>query len=929
MAQKPPLDLEEALLVLEQHAPPLAKALALRPELAKGLFQADALDQPLAEADLARLLARPQEGPESEEALMSRLRRAKEAVFVHLALRDLWGLASLDEVFLTLSGLARLALAEALAGGLDLLLARRGLEPWPDDRPLPFCVLGLGKLGGLELNYSSDVDLIYLQQPALWPHQARVDAAEFAAALGALISRALGQATAEGLVFRVDLDLRPAGKDGPMVPSLDMARHHYLYRAAEWERLALIKLRPLAGNLDLGRELIEETRPFVFRRHLDYTALDELKALKARFSTRPRSRTQSGQDLKLDRGGIRQLEFFVQTLQLIFGGRKPKLRPPGTLAALAALAGEEIISRPDTSELGAAYVFLRRAEHRLQLHGLRQTQSLPAGKEALDRLGRAMGYGEPTPGRDFLDDLASHTEAVSRRFESLLQEPGPVKDSRPLARLLEVMEREDREASLDLLATLGFLEPERALESIGKLTADSFLPHSLARQRQLLARVLPAMLHQVLASAEPDAALFRLEAFLARMGPKTGLFLLLLENPPVLEMLVGLLASSAFLARVLTAHPGILDGLIDPRSLRVKDREELARELDQALAAAGDVEDKAGLIRRFKAEETVRIAVTDLTEELGLERVSDQLSDLAEVVLGQTLELAREILAPRYPEQAAGQGLEFVVIALGKLGGRELAYHADLDVIFLYRNLDPAPGAAPRAGEYAAKLAQRVISLLSVSMIEGPGYQIDARLRPSGRYGPLVASLDSFAKYHAASPVWERLVLLKARLVAGSEKLGREVLAAVDRAVFERELPDGWAGELRELRERMARERGAASGFDLKLARGGLVDVEFATQALQIKHGRELNRLRTPHTLRALKALEEAGLLDRTDQAALFDGYRYLRRLDHRLRLLFDRRGDGVSYGEEEIRKAGRRPEELAGIMAGVARAYETVMEGL
>ncbi len=927
MTHNAAISLEHALADLQDFSPPLASALANREDIRRWFFERGGLESPLDRRAVAELIDLPDGACPDEATLQAALRRAKEAAFVKLALRDLWNLADLNEIVAGLSLLAESALKSAVECGLAFLLDKKGLPPWPDDRPLPFCVLGMGKLGAGELNYSSDVDLIYLYEPALWPHEKSLSAAEMAAGLGAFIGRALSQPTADGIVFRVDLDLRPAGKDGPMAATLDAARYHYLYRAAEWERLALIKMRPLAGNLELGREILEETRPFVFRRYLDYTALDELKELKARIARRPRSVTQKGFDLKLDKGGIRQLEFFVQTLQLIFAGRKPSLRRAATLDALAALAEADIITDKDRGELTKAYVFLRRAEHRLQLFGLRQTQVLPTAREGLDRLGRAMGYGGPTAGRDFSDDLARHTERVAAHFDSLLTGPPARQDSRPLAQVLTALEDGDEEHCLDLLAMAGFVEPKRALNSIRKLTDDAFLPHSMSRQKKLLAEVVPATLDRVLRSSDPDAALTRLEDLLARIGPKTGLYLLLLENPPVLDLLVRLLSTSAYLARVLVGHPGLLDGLIGQTAAGPKGLAELESELDELLAATDDDETKVDLIRRFKAEETLRIAVADLTGDLILERISDQLSDLAEVVLSRTLALASEILNRRYPDTSK-RPPRFAVLALGKLGGRELAYHSDLDVLFLHQ---PRPGGldGPEASEYAARLAQRIISLLSMPMAEGPGYELDARLRPSGRQGPLVVSLEAFAAYHQSSDVWERLALTKARFVAGDEDLGREAMAAVAEAVFDRPLPDGWAAELMALRRRMGKERGAAEGWDLKFGPGGLIDVEFAAEALQLAAGRNDRALRTPHTLKGLKAQHLAGLIDDETFGALYNGYRRLRRLDHRLRLIYDRSGDRVGYTDQEMVRAGADLGELADIRRRVAEAYAKVMEGL
>ncbi len=927
----PPLDSlspERALALLEEYSPPLAKALAAGEWIKEDLFDRRKLFSSPDPKDVESLLESPS-GPLNEEGLMLHLRRVKERVFVHLSLRDLCGAAELGEVTAALTNLAELALQKALETGLETILKRRGLPPWPGEAPPFFCVLGMGKLGGRELNYSSDIDLVYLHDPELWPFPDRPQAAETAAALGAFLGRVMARPTDRGLVFRVDLDLRPAGKDGPLVPTFEAARRHYIYRAADWERLALIKARPVAGNLGMGAELLAETQPFVYRRHLDYTALEELRRLKKKISSRPRTAFRSGFNLKLDRGGIRQIEFFVQTLQLIYGGRAPQVRSGSTLEGLSLLVEQGLLDGSDLEELEKAYTFFRRAEHRLQFHSLRQTQVLPQGRGDLARLARSMGYPRGEASERFLEELKGHREAVSARFESLLRAEEEEAEEKPLAGLIDALDQGLEDEILDVLATAGFRDPARAGSIIAGLRADSFLSSSLESQKSLLRKVLPAILEGVLRSADPDTALVRLEHFLSRIGPKTGLFLLLLKNPATLELLVRLMSSSAYLARVLTAHPGILDGLIDHRSQTVKDLEELKAELRELTGAVADEEERVGLIRRFKAEETVRIAVQDLTEGLTLERIADQLSDLAEAVLSAALDRAGESLARRYGRDYLEGRPRFAVLGLGKLGGKELAYHSDLDVLFIFQAREGREGERFTPAEYAIKLAQRAISLLSVPLAEGPGYELDARLRPAGRQGPLCVSLESFKEYHRRSQVWEKLARLKARAVSGHPGLCRELEEAVQEAVFQRELPLDWAGEIKRLRLRMFQERAASSGLDLKMGRGGLVDVEFAAQALQLIHGRDHPGLRTPHILKGLSALKAAGLIGERTHRDLFEGYRFLRQLDRRLRLIHDRGGDGVGYSDRDIKRAGGDPEAAREVSLRVARAYDRIMEAL
>lgn len=922
---------EKAKTLLAEHSPPLAPALERRPELLTDLFDRDLVMQPVRRQELAGLFepSGAETGPESEDDFLRRIRLAKEAAFVRLALRDLADLADLTEITAGLADLADLALTQALDRGLPRLLERRKLPPWPQGEPLFFTVLALGKHGGRELNYSSDIDLIYLHEPDLWPFPEALSAQEAAGELAGYVSRSLSKVTVDGLVFRVDLELRPLGRDGPAAPTATMALNHYLYRAAEWERLALLKVRPAAGNLELGGRFHDDTRPFVFRRHLDYTAIEELRELKDKIAGRKRTALRRGFNLKLDNGGIRQCEFFVQTLQLIFGGRRPDLRQANTLAALKALRAAELITDQDRTELTQSYTFLRQAEHRLQLHGLHQTQVLPTDRAALDRLGRSMGSGQANPGQAFLEDLEVYTDRVRTRFEALLG-GGRATDGRELNRLTEVLSADEGQA-LEILKKNGFQDPKRALNGLKALTADDFLPQVLSRQRRLLAQVIPALLDRILVSPDPDSALTRLERFLAVIGPKTGLFMMLRENPAVLDLLVKVMASSAYLSRVLINHPGLLDGLIDPRSIQIKDRARLAGELTALLAAGTDEEDRIGLIRRFKAEETVRIAVRDLAGDFDQARVSDQLSDLAEAVLTETVAQARTSLERRFTAATDGP-LEFAVFVLGKLGGRELSYHSDLDVLFLYRGRE-ADRALVKGelgpAEFVVRWAQRIITQMSAVLPEGPGYEIDARLRPGGGKGPLVVSLEKFREYHRRSDVWERMALVKARPVCGSESFLEEAGRAIEEAVYGRDLPADWVDGMVDLQARMTAERGATRGRDLKFSPGGLVDVEFTCQMLQLRRGRGEASVRLPGTLAALAALNRIGALDQDDHHVLAAAYDLLRTMDHRLRLIYDRHGDKTGYRDRDLEEAGFDPAEYRSVVRAAAETCTRIKRGL
>ncbi|MEW6267467.1 MAG: bifunctional [glutamate--ammonia ligase]-adenylyl-L-tyrosine phosphorylase/[glutamate--ammonia-ligase] adenylyltransferase [Thermodesulfobacteriota bacterium] len=939
LLDRPPAD--EALSALTSCSPALTQALSGRPGLVRRLFLEKGFERPSDPQGAATRLKKRAGRARNLTDLQAALREFRLEEISRLAVRDLTGRADLSEVMATLSALADACLGLSLETAVRLTSDRYDC-PARDlgFRPL---IMGLGKLGGRELNYSSDVDLVYLYQtcPAGPRAPFRETAAQF---LFTQVSRAISELTEDGLVFRVDLDLRPGGKDGAQAQSLEAARNHYLILGQPWERLAWLKARPVAGDIEAGRIFLNDLAPFIFRRHLDYTTLEELKDLKTRFTREKKARmgriagygrpAEPVVDVKLSPGGIREAEFFVQALILTFGGRLPHLRQPATLAALTALARENLITGQDADDLTKAYVFLRTVEHRLQLRELTQTQTLPRRDETRRSLAVSLGY-ETDPWPRFMADLAGHMSQVTRRFELLLTETtekpkvAAGRETRPpdwAQRLLERLEDEDE--ARGILTRAGFKRPEAALAACRNIKEERYLPGRLARYSAHLERLLPAMLAEMAAGPDPDRGLLHLERFLTSIGPKAGFLVLLEENPHLINLLSVLFGHSDYLADILIKHPAILDSLIDRRSAApFKDKPVLAEELELMLGQEEDPETCLTIIRRFKNDETLRVGLYDLLDRLSWPEIQNQLTDLAEVVMGRTMRLAYRTLFRRDGEP---EGL--AVMGLGRLGGRELSYGSDLDLIFI---LDDRVGTGLDL-EQAVRLAQRFISYLSLPLEAGPGYEIDSRLRPSGMWGPLVVTLDSFAAYHRTSQLWEKQALLKIRQVLGPPALGASVGKLTDRTVYGGEIPADAAEQIHGLRLRMTKERAKVKPgwLSLKFSPGGLVDAEFLTQYLQLVHGRRhRGGIRAANTRAALTALVRRGLgpAGLTEAAGAHD---LISRLASRLGLIYGRHGDRAAYTPEEIAAAGGAApgadpySTLVAAMSAIKAAYNEVFGG-
>jgi glutamate-ammonia-ligase adenylyltransferase len=850
----------------------------------------------------------------TEEEIKKGLRRLKFREVARIAARDLARLSPLSEVMADLTALASAALAGAVRFARRQLSGRYGAPMIEtvggDRRECGFVVLGMGKLGGHELNFSSDIDLIYLYETEQGitegaPGEEPVTLHQYFVRLCEMITRILSEVTEDGFVFRVDLRLRPDGTKGELANSLRSAEIYYESWGQTWERGAMIKARPVAGDVWVGEGFLRTITPFVYRKYLDFTSLEEVKEMKDRIDLASARARKHERDLKLGAGGIREIEFFAQAHQLIYGGKNPDLRRRGTVETIRALVGGGIVSQKECGTLEEAYGFLRSLEHRIQVYQDRQTHAVPQKEGDLLRLARAMGVPD---GPELTEEIDRHTGNVREIYDSLFraapEEAGPQISPDVLAVLYPESEEEDIG---DRLSALGFSDLEAARRNVAMLKDGPPFTRMPARARRYLGKIAPMILDQVVRSPAPDMALHHMERFLSAVGARTMFYALLFENRKVIDVLVRLFGSSRFLSGYLLRHPELLDTFLrKDLSHLVKTKSDLRRELGETLAACADFEQEMDELRRYKNMETLRIGMNDLAGNLSLEEGMFQLSALAEVLLSCALVLARRETGRRFGvPMVMGEGgqsveAEFCVLGMGKLGAEELSYHSDLDIIFLYSGAgetvlmeggDPAEFRKVENHEYFAKVAQRLISILTTMTREGYVYHLDTRLRPSGSAGPLVSSLTAFERYHEQSAkLWERQALLKCRFVAGDRDFGKRVEETVSRFIFDRPLPTDTPAEIHRLRKRMETELGKESRdrLNLKVGRGGIVDVEFAVQYLQLVHGPGTRSLRARPTLKSLYELYREKILSGEDFRVMDEGYRFLRAMEVSLRLSHD-----------------------------------------
>ncbi|HEY2986697.1 MAG TPA: bifunctional [glutamate--ammonia ligase]-adenylyl-L-tyrosine phosphorylase/[glutamate--ammonia-ligase] adenylyltransferase [Candidatus Binatia bacterium] len=828
------------------------------------------------------------------------LRRHKQIEFLRIGARDLAPAHDLEETVRELTALAEGALEIAYRFSRAAVEKDYGALRLPDQsRQQRFVILGMGKLGGAELNFSSDIDIIYLYEDDDGESQGgvkdRATPREFFTKIAEAITRMMGEVTEDGFVFRTDLRLRPLGRQGPIVQSLASALLYYESWGQCWERSALVKARPAAGDRALGGRFLREVEPFIFRRYLDFTTVEELREMKGRIERELLSPADQKRNVKLGSGGIREIEFFTQALQLVNGGYDPRIREHNTIKALGLLAAHGFIPAPEQDRLRRAYSFLRDVEHKIQMVQEAHSHSIPEGKEEETALARRLGY---SAGKDkserqlFWRDYRKYTEGVRAAFDRLFYTAEKERQKKGISRWENIWkDLDDEDLVVRELKASGFPDPERAYRDLLSVRDGEIYSPPSPRRVKVLRVLGPALIEAVLHSAAPDRALFNLAEFSRRLGGRTGFLTLLAENPKTTHLLIDLFAGSQFLTDLFLRRRELIDSLIRADLARArKTAAEMLRDLGVAVAHADDLEAKLNALRRGRSEELLRIGLHDLGNELGLEAVFKQLTSLADACMEAALALASAEVDEKYGKLPGGR---FAVLGMGKLGGREIDYSSDLDLIFVYdapaeAGSEGGPAGRLDAHEYYVRLGQKLITFLAAPMEEGQLYQIDMRLRPSGRAGPLVSSLDAFRHYHqTSSELWERQALIKLRFAAGDPSLGREAEEVARGFAYGSELTDEDVAQIDHLRTRMENElaKETEGRFNLKKGMGGLVDIEFLTQMLQLAHGRQHGGLRKQATLDALRALHERKIVGAEEYRLLSGAYLFLRRLDHRLRL--------------------------------------------
>lgn len=855
-----PKSSEKILSLISSHSRFLGNAIINSPEILESLKNKKSLEKKKTFSVYKKSIKKAVDSCKNSKELDKKLRKFKYKELSRIIYREILGFSEFRHILEELSDLASSIVEVALD------FHRSKLEV---DNKFDFVVLGMGKLGGRLLNLSSDIDLVYLFD--------NDDGGDTVFKLAENLTKSLSSITEDGFLYRVDLGLRPGGSKSTIAVPIEGAIEHYSYWGDTWERAALIQARPVAGDLELGKYFLNEIEDFIYRRSLDFASIEDLKDMKVKLN-----RLQKKGDVKLGRGGIREVEFFVQALQLVNGGAVKELRNLNAVDALKVLFKTNLITKDVKFELISNYFFLRKVEHSIQLYDEIQTHKLPTDLQALERLSARLGFSSVG---EFEEEYKKVTDVVTKNYENLFYDANKVIDEEgkefwQLADFLTVGDIEEDEA-IEGLKKLGFKSPNQAID-IMYLLLNTRRGGLTEKGKVLRRRIIPAFLSKIVTSHDPDLALVNFERFISTIGFKTSIYSVLCENPEIINVLAKLFTRSGFLSNFLIRYPEYLDTIIlkDVRR-EYESKEEMIEALLEDVNSEENFEDKLNTLRRFKNVESLKLCFRDLNEEVGAEYVGQYLSFIAKSIMEVGLILAKETIKVTKKEKTKLDNM--MILGLGKLGGGEMSYSSDLDIIFIYEGDDH---------ELFSRFGQRFISNLSVPTVDGYCYKIDMGLRPSGNAGALVTSFSSFKDYHENSAqLWERQSLIRAIPAAGSQQLGTKVMKIINNFVYERPLENNFHEEIYRIRARMENELAKESKekVNIKTGKGGLVDVEFLVQMLQLKHGGKYSQLRHTNTLRSLKELFDLNLINKNDFDILKDGYLFLKKLENLLRLLNDR----------------------------------------
>ena len=871
------------------------------PDLLTDLLAAGDLAAPLTADGYAEKARAVCEAAESEAELLNALRRLRHREMLRIAVRDLAGRADLFETMREMSHLAEAVIDATVSRLFQWMQDGFGSPADAEGRPVYPVVLGVGKLGGEELNFSSDVDLMFgfAAGGRTAGGERSITNEEFFSKLYRRLINGLSKNTAEGFVFRVDARLRPYGDAGPIAMNFDAYETYYQEQGREWERYALIKARPVAGDREAGSRLIERLRPFIYRRYLDFGAFEDLREMKRNIVREVRRKGLFG-NIKLGAGGIREIEFFCQVFQLIRGGVNPVYQSRSLPGTLSRLHSENCIPESVYQQLYTAYVFLRDSEHRLQMADDRQTHTLPADSRQQMRLALSMGFSDWNA---FSRTLNAHTDRVHEHFNQLLA--GPAEQSEQAVEAGQLTEElwqyvADADKACGILSDMGFNQPEAVRKVLLGFLDTPEAGDVSRRGRDRIYKLLPRILQKAAETDSPAVVLQRVFELVRAIRSRSCYVALLLENPEALTHLIRLAAISPWIVSFLSRHPLLLDELLDPRSLYVPlGKTELEMEIRHRLqrVAGDDLERQMDELRVFKQSHTLRIAAADVAGLLPLMKVSDRLTYLAETVIDAVLELSWAHLVEKHGRP---QGITdvtepgFAVIAYGKLGGYELGYGSDLDLVFLHAGsrgyTEGGRLSAIDNHQFYVRLGQRVIHFLTSMTSTGKLYEADMRLRPSGNAGVLVSRIEAFEGYQREDAwTWEHQALLKARFISGDEVVGSRFTQIRKQVLTMRRSGAELRAQVRDMRERMRSTRNSPASsrqFDIKNDPGGIVDIEFLVQYLILLYAHEHpGLLQWTDVVRQLNSLALAGVVGDRSAHVLKQAYLVFRYLVHRLSL--------------------------------------------
>lgn len=858
--------------------------------------------QPVAREVLVREICSEAAALPDERHVLSLLRRYKHRETLRIAYGDIVRKQPLEVVTRQISYLADAICEAALQTARRSLEMKRGVPRLASGQRARFVVFALGKLGGCELNYSSDVDLVFLSDgEGKTDGERSLSNQEYFERLARNTVKLLTEQTELGVAYRVDLRLRPEGEQGLPVVTLENALRYYDVYGRTWERQAFVKARAVAGDIDLGEQFLIQMQPWIYRRYLSRADIAGIKALKRRIEQRAFREGSDTRDVKTGHGGIRDIEFVIQFLQLLNGGDLPRLRTGNTLEAIAALEQEGCLTWQERSLLEENYTFLRKLEHRLQIMYDLQTHTLPESDSELRRLAIRSGYTDKPNSSalaQFKSEFKTRTEVNRKILDHLLHDAfGDEEVLEPETEL--VFDPEPSEATIqEVFSKHGFRDVREAYQNLLALATEKIPFLSTRRCRHFLAAIAPKLLKAIAVTPDPAATLVSLSKVSDSLGGKGVLWELFSFNPPSLKLYVRLCAATPYLAGILTSNPGMIDELMDSLVLdKLPTREWLDATLAELCRGAQDLEP---ILHSFKNSQHLRVGVRDILGKEDIQAAHRALSDIAEVCLQEITRQEYARLVDKHGEPTIGSGdgngngrpCSFVLLTLGKLGGREPNYHSDLDVVFLYeaegstRPLRPSHRTNVTTNQhFFSQLGQRIIKMVTQLGPYGRLYELDVRLRPTGRSGSLAVSLDEFVRYfdEGQGQLWERQALSKARTITGESSARQRVMEAARHCIVNPPWREENAAEIRAMRQRLEE---TASTRNLKRGRGGTVDIEFAVQLLQMRHAARSPHVLTPGTLDAIAALRRGGLVSEDDADFWSKSYRFLRSVESGIRLM-------------------------------------------